>query len=170
MSHNDHTEDARTLADMLLSGFVRYDKKGLPHKVYLGENSPEELRARTAMANLLRNPRLLTVDLGAKLAALFDPEAGTYPGIERRIVIRHRSRGNRREHMRNTQIGKHVWDRVQSKWKVEAAVESAIDTYDLTREEIYRIWARYRPMFEAYDPSFDYYAPPDPKPRRRAGA
>lgn len=143
-------ETDETLSLVLLGGFVVEDKK-LPRIDYLKPDSREELAARAALARLLRKPAPLTAELREQLAALFDPVANAHPAIERRIVFRHRRRGKRPQHMRNTQIAHHIWDRLKSGWKVERAVKDAIDRYDLSREEIYRIWCPYRRLFEAVD-------------------
>jgi hypothetical protein len=146
-------ESAVTRARVLLCGYVRHDKRGLSQTVYLKPD--EELAGRTALARLLRNPHLLTGELCQQLAALFDPEADTHPAIERKLVFRHRGRGNRPQPMRNTQIARYVWDRFRSDWGVERAVEAAMEKYELSREAIYGIWSRYRPLFEALDEPFD---------------
>ena len=142
------TDESQAL--MLLSGFVTEDNK-LPRIDYLKPDSQEELAARAALAHLLRRPAPLTAELRKQLAALFDPVANVHPAIERRIVFRYRRRGKRPQHMRNTRIAHHIWDRLKSGWNVERAVENAIGRYNLSREEIYRIWGPYRRLFEGSD-------------------
>jgi hypothetical protein len=144
-------ESDETSAYVLLAGFVARDKKGLPQTSYLKPDSEEELAARAALARLLRRPYPLTEELRKQLAALFDPEPDTHPAIERKISFRHRGRGRRPQHMRNTQIALRVWDRSDGGQprKVEKAVQHAADEYGLTRDEVYKIWGPYKTLLKA---------------------
>jgi hypothetical protein len=156
MTGADMSRDETTIR-VLLNGFVRHDKNGLPRKEYLKPDSEEELTARATLARHLRSEAQLTREQRNQLANLLDP--ALEPENDRRLVFQHRRRGRRPQHMANTQIARHVWDRFRSGWGAERAVEHTMSTYKLTRERVYDIWSRYRPIFEKLNEPFDQVKP-----------
>src|SRR4051794_30995140 len=84
----------RTLAGVLLSGYVDSDKRGLPRRGFLEDGSLEENRCRAALARLLRSGEPLG-DIAEPLAALIEPQqtlAGL-PGPARRMKFERRGTG-----------------------------------------------------------------------------
>jgi hypothetical protein len=144
-----------TLIRTLLDGFVSHDDNGLPRKTYPEPGSKEELAGRVALARRLRSGSPLTKEQSELLADLFDAGPDLHPWNDRRIAFEQRYRGRRPQPMANTQIARHVWDRVRSSWGVEQAVNDAMTKYHLSREQVYNVWGRYRPIFEEWREPFD---------------
>ena len=94
---DENDPQALILARVLLGGFLKEDKRGLPHKKYLIKNSTDEQEALATLASILRSRGPLDRDLRDMLAALFDPKAGTHPVVERKIVFAHRTKGRRKK-------------------------------------------------------------------------
>ena len=133
-------------ARALLDGYVEVDHRGRLRSKYYRKGSREESDARRAMARLLRSKDPLERQLRDSLAALFDPDPS---GLEqRKIKIVFQGRGNRRDHVRDTQIAEHVWEKVRAGAKVTAAIESAAEVFGVEVETITKIWGRYKPLLK----------------------
>jgi hypothetical protein len=139
-----------TLIRVLLNGYVRHDEKGLRRQAYLESDGEDELAARAAMARHLRSDSPLTREQRDVLADLFDPDPGVAFRNDRRIIFQYRRRGRRSQHLANTQISQHIWERLCSGWNVESAVQDATTKYELSREDVFKIWSRFRPIYETF--------------------
>lgn len=127
------------LVSALMGGFIEGLDKGKPQQKYL--DGKEELRARTAMALLLRSGRPLTRDFRDQLAALFDPEDGTHPAIDRKLIFRRRSAGRpRRDQVRNTAIAQYINNCLREGDGVSEAQEKAAAFFGLSASAIRDIW------------------------------
>jgi hypothetical protein len=146
---DENDPQALILARVLLGGFIKEDKRGLPHKKYLIKNSGDEQEALATLASILRSRGPLDRDLRDVLAALFDPKAGTHPVVERKIIFAHRTKGRRKNHATNTAIAWHVWREHKKGHTVTAAIESAVDRYGLDVTTVKKLWGKYRSIFRA---------------------
>jgi hypothetical protein len=149
--HTMEDEDdpqALILARVLLGGFIKEDKRGLPHKKYLIKNSADEQEALATLASILRSRDPLDRDLRDMLAALFDPKPGTHPVVERKIVFAHRTKGRRKNRAANTAIAWHVWREHKKGHTVRAAIESAVVRYGLDETTVKKLWGKYRRIFK----------------------
>jgi hypothetical protein len=137
-------------ARALLDGYVEVDRRGRLRSKYYRRGSREESDARRAMARLLRSKDPLERQLRDSLAGLFDPDhAPAWKCEHRKIKIVGQGRGNRRNHVRDTQIAEHVWEKVRAGAKVIAATESAAEVFGRDLETIKKIWGKYKPLLEA---------------------
>jgi hypothetical protein len=152
---NDHDEIVR-YARMLLCGYIEYDQRGVPRKKYLKPETKEYEEARRALACLLRMG-VLPRNLQHALANLFDPDdapersevvdslaySHRVIAAERRIVgefAKFRAWNRRRDDAAHSHILQHLWNDVQERKSVEAAVKAAMDRFGLQREAVYKIW------------------------------
>jgi hypothetical protein len=126
------------LAAVLMAGFIEKLDEGRPQRRYL--DSKHEDRHRAAMARLLRSGLPLTQDFRDQLAALFDPNAGTHPAIDRKLIFKYRSRGRRRDNVRNTAVAQYIFVRIREGDGVEKAQQKAADFFCLSFEAVRDIW------------------------------
>jgi hypothetical protein len=133
------------LARALLDGYVEEDRRGRRHSKYLKRGSREELDARRAMARLLRSKNPLERQLRDSLADLFDPNPPEWE--QRKIEIVFQDRGRHRDHVRNTQIAYHVWNQLEAGGTVAAAINSAVEEFEVSEELVKQIWGRYRRVY-----------------------
>ena len=131
----------------LLDGYVEEDLQGRRRTKYLKPGDPDELDARRALARLLRSSAPLERQLRDSLAGLVDPDSPE--SEQRKIEIVFQARGRYRDHVRNTQIAYHVWGEVSAGRKVVAAINSAVEKFEVSEELVKQIWGRYR---RAYGP------------------
>jgi hypothetical protein len=145
-TRSDHDEQ---LSCVLLGGFIKDDKRGLPRVHYL--SGKDESEARKAIAKLLRSEKPLSRQLRDMLASAFDPtfEPNLLDG--RQIYFRFAAVGRRRDHAANTAIAYHIYKAVKEGATVEVAVGKAIDQFEITREFAMRVWGRYRRHLEDID-------------------
>jgi hypothetical protein len=132
-----------------LSGFATKDKKGRPAVGYLKPGSKEEAKARTALASLLRqiDPisgtdeyRAISIEIRCALAALFLPDSGLSEAriwSTREIAFRFRKRGNRVNLQQYVDVANFVAELEQKGWPREAAVESAMKKFGLSRASVF---------------------------------
>jgi hypothetical protein len=133
------------LARALLDGYVEVDHRGGLHSKYFKRGSREELNARRAMARLLRSKIPLERQLRDTLAGLFDSDhAPEWKCEQRKIDIVFQGRGRRRDYVRNSQIAYHVWGETSAGSNVTAAINSAIEKFEVSEEFVKQIWGRYR--------------------------
>ena len=104
------------------------------------------------MARHLRSDSPLTREQRDVLADLFDPDPSVGFKNERRIIFQYRRCGRRSQHLANTQISQHIWELFCSGWDVESGVQDATTKYKLSREDVFKIWSRFRPIYEAEPP------------------
>lgn len=136
-------EDGLILA--LLCGF--YEKKrGLIRERFL--KGDEERRARTAFAKLLRSTRPLSREFRLILAALFDTEPDTHPGVARQLAFVFRKRGQPPDFAANTQIAEYVRERVYSGKRVTQAIDDTVANFDRDESTVRKLWNRYKPIFK----------------------
>jgi hypothetical protein len=134
----DEFDQTEILAIVLMSGFIEDLEKGKPQKKYLDDE--EELRARAAMARLLRSGLPLTQDFRDRLAALFDPNDDTHPAIDRKLFFKRRSGRRRRPHVRNTAIARYVYSCICKGDGVEVAQQKAAEFFGLSPSAVRDIW------------------------------
>jgi hypothetical protein len=127
------------LARILLGGFVE-DRQGRLSSEYLKKGSADELRARKALARLLRDRGPLDRQLREHLADLFDPPKGE----RRKIQIVGHGQGRPSNHVRDTQIASHVDAEMRRGKRYEDAIATAADKFCLSGDMIKKIWGRYR--------------------------
>lgn len=149
---SDHDDDLYR-AYALLGGSMRYNKRGLPFNYYLKDGDSEELEARMAIAMLLRSRRV-NGQLLDMLASLFDPRPRVFPDgkahpdflhiAERRIVFRHRARGNRNNNLANSVIAQKIWDRIRAGTGIGDAIQATADEFKLSHEQAEDVWGRYK--------------------------
>jgi hypothetical protein len=138
-----------------LSGFKMTDNNGRPATCYLKPGSQEETKARTALAILLTgiNPipgtdnyedRPINPAIRSALAGLFMPgdelkEARlTSLWAKREIAFRFRRRGNRGNWQEWSVVASFVAEQEQKGIKREAAVESAMEKFGLSRRSVFQ--------------------------------
>jgi hypothetical protein len=127
------------LVGALMAGFIEGLDKGKPQKRYL--DGKEEHRARVAMSRLLRSGRPLTQDFRDQLAALFDPNDGTHPAIDRKLIFKRRSAGRpQRDHVRNTAIAQYIDNCIREGDGVEKAQKKAAAFFGLSASAVRDIW------------------------------
>jgi hypothetical protein len=97
------------------------------------------------MARLLRSKTPLDRELRDRLAGLFDPDPPVWE--QRKIEIVFQGRGKPRDHVRNTQIAYHVWDQLDAGVKLAAAINSAVEEFEVSEELVKQIWGRYRRVY-----------------------
>ena len=129
----------------LLDGYVEEDHRGRRRSKYFKRGSRDELDARRAIARLLRSNGPLDRQLRTNLANLFDPDPPE--SEQRKIEIAFQARGRYRDHVRNTQIAYHVWGEVSAGRKVVAAINSAVEKFEVSEELVKQIWGRYRRVY-----------------------
>jgi len=129
----------------LLDGYVEEDLQGRRRTKYLKPGDPDELDARRALARLLRSSAPLERQLRDSLAGLVDPDPPE--SEQRKIEIVFQARGRYRDHVRNTQIAYHVWGEVSAGRKVVAAINSAVEKFEVSEELVKQIWGRYRRVY-----------------------
>ena len=138
------------LAWALLDGYVEEDLQGRRRTKYLKPGDPDELDARRALARLLRSSAPLERQLRDSLAGLVDPDPPE--SEQRKIEIAFQARGRYRDHVRNTQIAYHVWGEVSAGRKVVAAINSAVEKFEVSEELVKQIWGRYRRVYGPHAP------------------
>jgi len=131
------------LAWMLLDGEVE-EAQGRRRTRYLEEGM--ELKARTAIARLLRSEGPLDRHLRDSLAGLFDPNPPAWE--QRKITIVGRRPGELKDHVRDTHIAYDIWEEVQRGGLVTAAIESAAEKFALSTDMVTKIWGGYLPLME----------------------
>jgi hypothetical protein len=130
------------------------------NQCYLEDDSPQDKRARTALAGLLRSGAPLTQDLRITLANLFDP---TWHGEARRLKFEYRDAVPPTHTVRNSVIAKFVYEHVKAGGSAASGKRAAALKFGLGEDGIKRIWDRYKPAIEATDGKL-------PAPRRRRPA
>ena len=153
------SDRAMQLINILLRGYVpEYEE------CYLDDDSPDDKRARAALAGLLRSGKPLTQDLRDALANLFDPEDITHHGEKRRLKFEHRSAGTPPSTVLHSCVAQDIYDAVKQGATTASAKESAEDKYGLGKENIKKIWQAYKPALE------DMFGqlPPPRRGRRKA--
>jgi hypothetical protein len=91
-----------------LAGVVVQTSIGVNKIRYFRPKGSEENAARKSLAKLLRSDTPLEYQLRQTLAALFDVEADTYPGVDRQLTFQRRRSGRIRDHFRNSQIVEYI--------------------------------------------------------------
>ena len=134
-----------TLARVLLDGYVEEDHRGRRRSKYFKRGSRDELDARRAIARLLRSKNPLERQLRDNLAGLFDPDPPE--SEQRKIEIVFQSQGRYRDYVRKTQIAYHVWGEVSAGRKIVAAINSAVEKFEVSEELVKQIWGRYRRVY-----------------------
>ena len=104
------------------------------------KSKQREHAARKALARYLRNSDRVNPLILEWLAKLFDPDGK----IDRELTIRFRRSGSRTKRMEHTQIAYYVYCRVNAGEKVEAAVQSAMALFQMSREQVFRIYKKYK--------------------------
>ena len=134
-----------------LQGTVEFDKHGAdsdedgnPHSKYL--NDSEEIRARAALATLLRSATPLDRQIRDALADLFDLKPGPRAKHRRLEIIG--ARGQPRDPIKDTAIAQRVWKLMgegtpEPKAIIDVGIELGID-----ESTIGKIWRRYRNLAE----------------------
>jgi hypothetical protein len=107
-------------------------------KAYLTPGSQPEQAARAALARLFRQGSPFPEFIRETLAALFDPASATVPAGRRIDFVQLKKGQNRPE--AGLEVAMHVW---QWLWpddgKKEAAVESAMQEFGLSRRQVFAI-------------------------------
>jgi len=132
------------LATMLLIGFVDSERRRLSTK-YLEKGCAEEVKARRAIARLLRSNHPLRL-LRVHLADLFDPDLASEA---RTIEFVFRRQGTPTDHIRNTHIAQYVWRQVKRGVRVTKAQRNAANRFALSEGAIKKIWDIYQ-RYTAY--------------------
>jgi hypothetical protein len=144
------TEDQKRILDLVFGRTV-HDERGLPHKIYLVEGSPEALEARRALARELRTSLPLDLGLRSAIADMIDPDCDA---AERQIQFEHRREGRpSNDVLAEMQIAEFIWSRVQGGDKTESAIQSAMEKFKLVRSRIFEIWRHWKPILKRRKPN-----------------
>jgi hypothetical protein len=140
-------DDLRALA--YLGGYREIDKRGVPRKKSLKENSSDESDCRKALLRVLRSPAPLDREIREMLANMFDPDPGEFAiRADRKLSISFRAKSRPRDDYANTHIAWFIWEKVKSGARVESAIRDAIGKFNISRERAYDLWGPYRRTFE----------------------
>lgn len=134
------SEEDRNAALVLLGGFARTNKAGLPRWSYFAEGSEGDHLSRQAIARLLRSDLPVDPRIRAALANLFDPTSS----VDRTITFKFRPSHRRRDHVRDTHIAYAVALAVKNGTGVENAIGEAAQRYSLSESAVEKIWQRYQ--------------------------
>jgi hypothetical protein len=134
------------LARMLLSGYVEQDKRKRLRSKYLKCGTPDELKARRALAEHLRSDGPLDRQIRSFLANLVDPEPLQWE--PRTIRFGFRAGGGRVDATANTQTAEYVRRLVQAGASVTEAIGRAAHRFRLSEDMVMKIWSNYRPVLE----------------------
>jgi hypothetical protein len=140
------TNSKLQLARTLLSGYVERDKRKRLRSKYLKPESPEELKARQALAKLLRSNNPLDRQIRTFLANLVDPDPRQREPRTIRFVLRDKSQ--RVDPIANTQIAEYVRRLISADATVTEAIARTGDRFGLQKDRVMDIWSNYRPVYE----------------------
>jgi hypothetical protein len=133
------------LAQPYLEGRVTHVRGGGRAYGYLREKSPEETRARQAVARLLRRPPAkVPRSLLEMLASLIDPHAGTFQNRQIKIV----SRKKQVNHGRDLEIARYIVQEQADGVNTESVVTAAAKIYGVSQPTVYRALEKHRRRFE----------------------
>jgi hypothetical protein len=139
-------------ARVYLTGYSEPDGAGIPRLKFIKKRSAYEKDCRRALARVLRSGRPLPSDFIDCLADMFEPEENRYrPYSSRELVAKNRSTHRREDNFAVSHITRFVWERSGRGCNVENAVQEAMDTFDLSREYVYRLWGRHKRIYEAIE-------------------
>jgi hypothetical protein len=162
------SNDDEPLILKYLSGFETSDKKGRRSTGYLKPGSQEELRARAALATLLRgiNPvpglgpenyvfRPISPAIRYALASVFTSDE--FCASERTIEFkRARRRGRPAELQTKLAVGEFIYNQTELRGacaenprKFESVVQEAMVKYSLKRRAVLYAWKLYRSLLNA---------------------
>jgi hypothetical protein len=137
------TSDAKRVLE-LLCGRVERDGRGLLRVVYLKEGTPNEVKARRALARMLKTS--LPLDLGVRsvLADLIDPDCDT----DRKIRFEHRRKGKPSNVVAEREIGEFIWSKREAGEQMKNVLSDASKKFGLKRARINNIWKRLQPILQ----------------------
>jgi hypothetical protein len=135
-----------TLVRMLLHGWA--DAYGKDH--YFKKGHKQEFIARRVLATLLRAfaiecngpERQLQCHILDELADVFDPRPGRGFFSRRDIGFEFRREGHPGAETKRAFVAQHLRARVADGERIDSAVKSAEDTFDLSRSYVYDVWRR----------------------------
>jgi hypothetical protein len=131
------------LISILLRGYL------VEHnRCYLEDGSPQDKRARTVLADLLRSGAPLTQDLRVTLANLFDP---TFHGEARRLKFEYREAVPPTQTVLNSVIAKFVYEHVKAGGFLASGIRAATAKFGLGEGRIKQIWTQYKSAIEDTD-------------------
>jgi hypothetical protein len=148
-----HPQDRDGLIFGLLNGFLEND-----NICFWEDRSPEENRARMALAEVLRSGEPLTPFFRNQLATLIAPRGKEGAIIKRRIKFEYVDAGNPRSDYKNSMIAEEVYTAAKSS-SVNVAVKSVAEKQELGVRRVWEIWHENRDLLEAIHG-------PLPRPRR----
>ena len=137
-----------TLALKLLAGFDE-DEHGRPRTRYLGKNSREERIACGALARLVRDK--MGGFSGELLALALDPYTPSKtPGMKptRQIQFESPSRGQPSTWARDLLVVNLIRTELFHSNKLEAAIQAAMQRFEIKRATAQAIWSRYEKLVE----------------------
>jgi hypothetical protein len=112
---------------------------------HIRPKSAEEIRARKALARLLRQPAKVRPSILHWLSTLIDPVPGPFQTRQFQIVAR--GRGVPPNLGRDIGIARFVAERPEGV-QIKAAVSNAAQRYGVSLAQAYRAWKKYRRRFE----------------------
>ena len=130
---------------ILLSGFIKTNKKGLPQKEYVSGEEEDELRG--IFANFLRSREPVPDDIRKQLADLIEGTPSPESRSSRKLVFVRRRRGAEPQVLANSAIAVHVWNAILSGHSVSAAIIQTVEKFDLDESTVKKIWLHLRPIF-----------------------
>lgn len=134
------TKDAKLIVDLLCGQSVQ-DKHGLPRRVYLKDGSPEELKARRALARYLRTSRPIDFGVRWTLAAMVDPDCEEEA---RRICFKQRREG---QPSRSAAAEKTIAEFIRT-CPGSKPIAQAVAKFGLSRTSVEAIWRHWQPILK----------------------
>ena len=134
-----HPEDRDGLIAGLLNGFEENDSL-----CYWEDRSPEEIRAREALADLLLSEEPLDRRWRSRLAALIAPRGTESQIIKRRIRFEYIEAGTPADNLRKSRICEAVYFAVAKGDSVNAAVKKVAEEWNLGPRQVMEIWRQNR--------------------------
>jgi hypothetical protein len=153
MSDDEEYERDVLAAQTFLIGYASEDHRGICHNKYYVAGSPEYESCRSALIRLLRDERPLNTGVRDTLADMFEAEPNAAECIVdwARLEVRRRV-SHRPSDGADAQIAIFVLRKVRKGLNVDAAVVEAVNKFEVSREWVYRVWGRFKPLFERRGP------------------
>jgi hypothetical protein len=132
-------EDEERAQELFLGRMIKSNKTARSSDEYPKRDSSREREAFAALVRLLRYsspPSIIWVMLQHAL----DPDGSS----ERRLVFKMRKKGRRPHRSADSQVALSVLSKTEKGYKMEAAVQEAMEEYKLSRKAVFEVVRRFK--------------------------